>query len=283
MKTVFQNSSDIAHLFANQSQDEARTSNSNFYFKGNTIYSYGTHFAIAKHIEVNGLRALLFTLRGYSNTTSKHINYVAQATSHLNVIYCCDPSYSHDANFLYWQNECKETCLKLTKAKKPEIYLNHLAYINNQVKIYADYFSIDIPKGLLEFLSIGNKEEYIALQAKMSEIRIIEEKRKNKELKARHKKELAKWQNFEISRLYNKTDVDYLRIKDDVIQTTQAVNIPLLVGKKFYESIVNNTLLVGQHIQGFEVISIDKKFIKIGCHNFQISYLKSFGEKIWSI
>ena len=39
--------SEVAHLWANQIQDEARDSRKSFYFEGRTIYSYGAHFTIA--------------------------------------------------------------------------------------------------------------------------------------------------------------------------------------------------------------------------------------------
>ena len=63
MKKVFTDISHIAHLWANQLQDEARNSGSgNFYFDGDVIYSYGSHFPIAKHVvNAKGEKAVLFT------------------------------------------------------------------------------------------------------------------------------------------------------------------------------------------------------------------------------
>lgn len=48
MKTVFTDISQVAHLWANQLQESARNSG-NYYFNGDAIYSYGSHFMIAKH------------------------------------------------------------------------------------------------------------------------------------------------------------------------------------------------------------------------------------------
>jgi hypothetical protein len=62
----------VAHLWAHQSQDSARTANGNFFFTGDTIYSYGHHFPIARH--VGGV--VLFTTRGYSVTTAGHKGHV---------------------------------------------------------------------------------------------------------------------------------------------------------------------------------------------------------------
>jgi hypothetical protein len=142
MKKVFTDISTIAHLWANQLQEEARNSG-NFYFDGKTIYSYGGHFPIAKHIEKDGERAVLFTTRGYSNTTARHIAVVRHAASHLNVIKCYNPNTTHEENFNRWKIDAELVAAKLPKAKKPEKYLNELEYINSQANKYAQFFGLE--------------------------------------------------------------------------------------------------------------------------------------------
>lgn len=92
---------DVAHLFANQLQDEAMTPNRSFYFEGKSIYSYDSHFCIATFVDDN---TLLFTTRGYSNTTAKHIKVVRHATSHIKKIYCAYP-LGGQINFDDWHNK----------------------------------------------------------------------------------------------------------------------------------------------------------------------------------
>lgn len=68
----------VAHLWAHQAQDSARIGGrGNFYFEGDTIYSYGSHFPIARHVETKRGRAVLFTTRDYSVTTSGHQQFPA--------------------------------------------------------------------------------------------------------------------------------------------------------------------------------------------------------------
>lgn len=99
MKTVFSDISTVAHLWANKAQGEARNSG-NFFFSGDTIYSYGYHFPIAKHMAGSqGENGVLFTERTYSNTTATHIQVVRQAANHLNIIYCFNPDASNEANY----------------------------------------------------------------------------------------------------------------------------------------------------------------------------------------
>lgn len=70
-KTVFSND-ELPHIWAHQSQDSGRTPNRNLYFQGDTIYSYGSHFPIARHVTHKGRRFVFFTTRDYSVTTSGH-------------------------------------------------------------------------------------------------------------------------------------------------------------------------------------------------------------------
>ncbi len=79
MKHVF-NTGKIAHLWMHKTQDDARNQQGNFYFQGDTIYSYGSHFPIARHVvNAKGEAGILLTTRSYSNTTSKHIHIVRMA------------------------------------------------------------------------------------------------------------------------------------------------------------------------------------------------------------
>ena len=79
MRHVYPNH-EIPHLWAHQTQDEARHSTGSFYFEGPTIYSYGSHFPIARHVtNERGDRAVLFTTAHHSVTTSGHCSAVARA------------------------------------------------------------------------------------------------------------------------------------------------------------------------------------------------------------
>lgn len=77
MKTVFTNR-ELPHIWAHQSQPNGR--GNNFFFEGDTIYSYGHHFPIARHVaNARGDRAVLFTTRDYSVTTQRHKSLTRRA------------------------------------------------------------------------------------------------------------------------------------------------------------------------------------------------------------
>lgn len=282
MKKVFTDISTISHLWANQLQDEARNSG-NFYFNGSTIYSYGGHFPIAKHIEVNEQKAVLFTKRGYSNTTSKHIEVVRQSANHLNVIKCYNPNATHEENFNFWETESEQIAAKLPKAKKPENYLNELGYIQNEVNKYAQFFGIEIPTILGTILSIKDKNEYNTYNEQRTAILEAERLKKEAELKKQHKKALAEWKTGKTHRLYTRIGTDYLRLNKESqrIETTQAVKIPMELGKRLFYSIKENRLKVGDKVLDFEVNEVGAQ-IKIGCHTFTKKYLLQFGAQVFA-
>lgn len=89
-KTVFDRDM-VAHLWANQSQDNARVSSSNFRFTGPTLYSYGSHFVVG-HIMPDaynreGGRLALLNDDRYSMTTGRHFDAARQASRHLSRIF----------------------------------------------------------------------------------------------------------------------------------------------------------------------------------------------------
>jgi len=49
MRRVLRSNADVAHVWAQQVQDEERSGN--MFFEGDTIYSYGHHFPIARFVK----------------------------------------------------------------------------------------------------------------------------------------------------------------------------------------------------------------------------------------
>lgn len=80
------NSSQVAHLWANQSQEEASSGKRSFYFEGPTIYSYGRHFPIASHVvNSKGDKGVVFTRETRSVTTAKHVTTTRRALRGLSL------------------------------------------------------------------------------------------------------------------------------------------------------------------------------------------------------
>lgn len=294
-KHVFTKFPEVAHLWANKVQNNARHSSGNFFFEGAEIYSYGYHFPIAKHVENSkGETAVLVTTRSYSVSTSKHQNVVSNACNHLKVIYCRlsgghaggygrgGEILSHSGNFDAWLDAIKRVGCKLAAARKPEIYLNKIAAEYKQAKKYADFFGINIPATLETAGNISNKSEYAEFEARRNELQLMQERAERIKVKKEHAKELKKWRTFESVYVNNtpmklRDGFDYLRIESfkGRIQTSQGIEIPLEVGHKFYR-LVKSIIAKGgctncdAQILHYSVKEINKDFILIGCHKITV-------------
>lgn len=281
MKHVFTDPSTVAHLWANQEQEDARTGNGNFYFQNNTIYSYGSHFPIAKHVNFEGKKAILFTTREYSASTSVHIGIAAYASNHISKIYCKDPTCGsfHEENLKNFIYRIEEQAKKLTNARKPELYILPIHQITAQAKEYLEYFNFPISEVMQSAFDITDKGKYFEYAQAKDEMLTRELKRRKKEQKKLFTISLKKWLTGEKDRMYDRIDQDYLRIHNGRIQTSQNVELPIELGKRLYQQILSDTLKENDTVLSYRVIKTGSEYV-IGCHSFPRKYLLKFGSSL---
>ena len=276
---------EVAHLFANQLQNEARTSTGNFYFNSNGLFSYGSHFCIAKHVtNATGQRALLFTSRGYSNTTAKHISIARSATSHLNKIFCANPAESIDQNMYSFLKEVENCfrCVEIAKQQRTKLKLfSEIEYIKNKVTVFCDFYAIDIQKNYSKLYEALNTN-FDGLDEYRDKAKKLDEAQKKADLKEKlkkHKDQLNKWRNGEVYSLYLHNGFDYLRKEGENLRTSQGVQISLQCAKSLYNNLGPN--LIGQKVNDmYEINEVNKDFIKIGCHKITIKEIKKFATSL---
>ena len=165
---------EIAHLWAHQTQSDARNQQGNFYFTGATIYSYGSHFPIAKHVtNKRGKKAILFTTRSYSNTTGGHIAAVRQAipagVTVFKVYSIQDwQAFKHAENLKAFADVAKDKVETAKRSRKNGSSELAAAFGLQQTAIeYGKFFSVKFPKADWKFLPKG--EELAELTKKLSE------------------------------------------------------------------------------------------------------------------
>ncbi len=141
--------SKVAHAWAGQQKESAR--GSNFYFDGPSIYSYGSHFEIARHVHLKDGRAIvLFTTRSYSCSTSRHKSHVRNAIHGYNVLdvprvdigdYVTGNNGAHELNLRHFLERAKESHEKARKALAyGKIYgRDEVSYIQSAAE-YLDLF-----------------------------------------------------------------------------------------------------------------------------------------------
>ena len=212
----------VAHLWANKAQDGARESGGRFYFHGDTIYSYGTHFPIARHVDNKRGRAVLFTTRDYSVTTSGHKWTVLGACKHLTVFHVQHPTDTdRKAQFTEYRERYLELARKYSQARsnKPWI-LGSLRDLVDEANRFAQFFGLRCRLSLPDDLS-GMVAECQAIEKK-------EKARKQcaKAKRAREEQErIQQWANGDTDYCPSNGQPIRLRVKADELQTTRGARV----------------------------------------------------------
>ncbi len=287
MKKVFSNS-ELPHVWAHQQQDEGRGAGS-FYFTGPTIYSYGSHFPIASHVRnKKGEKAILFTTRGYSNSTAKHISKTWRAIPDASIVIMCNTpcghyggvptDETHRVNFSAWLRDAKAIVDKLAAARKPEIYIGQLTTVREQSDRYAEYFGIKVNKELLKTLAvIDNPDISAALEARKAEI--IKDAKAAKAKAAKQVRErIQAFYDFKTNYIGG-GQYSYLRYSEASkrVETSNGKEIPVEVAKRAYNwltDVIKKGGCTGEcsyTILGFAVDYVNDKTFKVGCHTIEVA------------
>lgn len=128
---------DLAELFAEGATDGK---GSRMFIEGDTIYSYGYHFKIAKIFRDN---LYLFNTKSYSSSTNRHKCYVKYALPSNQVIEVMDCDINKAGDQI--QKNLNEISLlegKQKRARKEsmkDFYKNTMDYLQNQNKLLTKY------------------------------------------------------------------------------------------------------------------------------------------------
>lgn len=147
MKKVFSPAAQVAHVWAQREQDEGRNSGQTFYFTGDTIYSYGSHFPIARHVDAPGGHCVLFTTDTYGNATAKHLSHTRGAIRHL-VSFTIPVDLWDDAEVggygvrAYYLEEISDCLQRAKRARKlGPLHLERAQAYRDEANKYAEYFA----------------------------------------------------------------------------------------------------------------------------------------------
>ncbi len=303
------NNTQVAHLWA--SGNKASGKGSNFYFEGDTIYSYGNHFPIARRINEN---LYLITQRGYSVSTSRHISYARRAI----------PSYAktfpvanspRDSFGTIREEKMKEARQMLESAEagtKPLTFERSRSlslFCDEAAELFGlfqqeqkDFIALPCQ------LELGNiKTACIALMNETREAFEASEAKKQAQREAREEKRRAKWERqreldrMEVEKLVplwrNGEKVmtwklrnlpPMLRIIGDKVETSHGAEVTKEEATRAFAFIVAK-INKGEtwHRNGekcdvgpFSLVSIDSETVTVGCHKFNAQEVLSFGKLI---
>lgn len=292
MKTVM-SIADVAHTWAHQTQTYARNSNYSFYFDGQTIYSYGSHFPIATiHPELN---IVLYTRRSYSITTACHKSVVRRAIdldryTILDAFYLTpDTLREHLINVNGYVDAIKETIGKFNRATKyKESYRRRHDILVDQLTTYCKVFRIKskILTAAKRIIAAGHMvitpeyQQWLDTKAEHEE-----QARARAAERARVREQefihnvLPLWRAGEARNIwqYNVSGI-YLRVNGGEIQTSRGAHITIEQARVLWpyiqQSHENQTARDIPAINVYGAGKIDCGNLKIGCHYILYSELE---------
>lgn len=213
----------VAHLWAHKSKEYARSSGrGNIYFDGDTIYSYGSHFPIARHVTRKGKSAVLLTSRTSSHTTNGHKWIVEGACRHLTVFHVADVTGQEPRKqFEEYRNRFQELARKYIKSRQNKPYvLDQLEGLVEEANAFSTFFGLRIRLTLPAESDMA--AECKAIETKQREAKKREEARRKQEATER----VQKWLTGETDYCPYGQEIR-LRIKGDELQTSHGARVPL--------------------------------------------------------
>lgn len=233
-------SSEVSHLWAHQSQSEARNANNSVYFSGDTIYSYGSHFPMAKHVKNKaGKSAVLFTTAHYSVTTcrpcraSGHCSMARSAVSHLTVFDVpnvkAETTSEHKANLADYAKRITDALLKASRARTSKEWLHSQALeLRTEAIKYAEFFKLAYSK----LPSVPALDSNLLEKIRHTEAKRIATERKRKLAESREA--IALWRNGEpyVRLPYGSPDMLRVSADGESIETSRGVSFPISHAKR---------------------------------------------------
>ena len=171
------NNSMVAHLWANEKQESAN--GSNFFFEGESIYSYGYHFEVGRIVRnKRGERVYLINDEFYSSSTSTHQGLVRSAIPTGSKAFSVGYNISNTGNmvFVTSQLESIKTAIEKYKKARTELSYRDIWGAFRNLMNYIEFWDMGTPQRLLkksanEWLGINHELSYKSDKIKREHVR----------------------------------------------------------------------------------------------------------------
>jgi hypothetical protein len=277
MKKVFSSHNEAAHIWASQSQNEGRAGN--IEFEGQTIYSYGRHFPVARFAPEFG-DIVLFTSRGYSSSTGKHKGIIRAAIpDSYQVIYCDDVSRPASHNLGIWEKSVLRMRGDFAQSSR-KISAGNIAtaiyQLTSEALAYCEALKIAAPEWIKDNDAEKAARAYVSEAARLRDAkRAIKQAENNRIAALESAERLALWLTGEnVNTNGFQFSNTLLRIKGEQIETTRGAKIPVSDALKIYPLLARTKRNGGKIEAGLHSInlgayrfnSFDGENLIVGCH-----------------
>ncbi len=282
------NNSNVAHNWAHATGNVKK--GSNFYYDDNgIIYSFGSHFPIARRLSH---KLFYYTLQTWSGSyTSRHKSLTSRAipTDAVTVYMRYVPTgvssdIDHESNLMYWLGQLTTAKREFLNARSKTKHILNINSIIGLIDNYKFHFNIDpctyVP-ALLEFYTwyTGIDIQSI-LEIEGAKDKERTAKREAKETRL-HTEGVTMWRNFEVKEIpYNlRSEYTLLRynVKTCQVETSKGIKVPVDIANRLYTTIkgkIANGGCIGCNVLVFgsyAVNEITDSYIVAGCHKIQIT------------
>ena len=288
IKRVFSNSDQVLHLWANQSQDSARSKN--VFFEGDTVYSYGRHYPLGRIGTYKGQKIAFINDTGYSNTTAKHIRHAKSAASHLIVLTQKSGDFDFSAKsmraaLLAEQGELVDKLMghfsRTGDLEHTRNGWNLSEWIAGEVdefnkKCAALGFKTLGLEGIKDFdfralwverVELNNFRIKAASSPEALEKKALEKRKRDAAKIEKNKAKIDEWvSGGPLQEFMRRMPMQFIRVKGDLVQTTGGADVPLFHALVVARKLKNGTLKPGQRVGHFSVDAVSADVLKIGCH-----------------
>ena len=286
------NNSTLSHNWANKIKNSGK--GSSMFYEGDTIYSYGYHFPIAKFITIEENTFVAYNYSSYSSTTNKHQAHVrASIPPNFDIIKVIDMSfgyYGHENNLKHYINKIDEHFEKAKRSNKykdfqiteTKRYINTLHDYIRLFKIelsrYAEILQ-DIPKYALDIDEYLKSDKYLNWQIKIEQIKIEHEKQRlieQQENIVKQAENIVKFREFKVNHVYSlPTNLLRYNLDKNEIQTSGGVNMAKDKFLRYYNMFKNDTLQIGDKVEHYQYGGKNDNIVFVGCHKFELTEIEN--------
>lgn len=300
-------SGEIAHLWYHKTQESARNATGSLYFNGDTIYSYGSHFPIARHFSNGKQDAVVFTTMTYSVTTSGHCSTVRSAIPSSATVFTVpsvnfgfsksEDSHQHKENLAYYLESIENAIAQSARARtsfSKEWKHKQAVELTAECRAYCKFFRLKTPKlPRVPALDSAGMAQIREREAKLAAQKAEETRRQREEQAKLEQKRAGRWRHGEnVGYLYNVPVMLRLSSDGQEVETSRGARVPAshaLRGLRFVRAVVargeaylrnGHTLHLGHY--AIDRIDVDGT-LRAGCHVISLAEIERIAPVLESL
>lgn len=278
IKRVFSSSSEVLHMWAAQTQHDARQggNRSRCYFEGTKCYSYGQHYQLGELVKINGIQCALINTDGYSVTTRSHISYAKDAVSHMPTIEV-DSSFDWKQGLLNMQDALVNSLFD--QLERRAFWEGSKAFDKYKREQFNKFNTLCVIVGMPQLQLFPDSETLEVLNHHINNrLKRQTELAVAKRIKdsINYAEEIEAWKTGgPFTAAVMRVNPQLIRVNGEKVETSSRASVPLYEALRALMLLENSKLKSNSKIGSYTFNKVDKGMVKIGCHTIELEQAKS--------